>query len=191
MATTTQNKPRYHGLRVTREEYLDLEEDGFLYDMIDGVLYMSPSAFYEHNRVISRLLTFLENFITKNEIATPAPETDIYLPDGGDVLRPDISVILKENSGIIKGHIHGVPDIVVEVLSKATLERDLGVKADRYLLNGVKEYWIADPDKQTLELWANQDKKEWKKHAGKTLESAVLAGFSVNSHDIFAGLSLE
>jgi hypothetical protein len=49
-------KPRQDGLKVTREEYLDLEEDGFLYDMIDGVLYMSPSPFVEHNDVLSEIL---------------------------------------------------------------------------------------------------------------------------------------
>ncbi|MDH5718177.1 MAG: hypothetical protein OEZ22_11150 [Spirochaetia bacterium] len=46
----SKHKPRYHGMKVTREIYLDLEDDGYRYDMIDGVLYMSPSASFEHNK---------------------------------------------------------------------------------------------------------------------------------------------
>ena len=47
--------PRYENLRVTREEYLDLEEDRFHYDMIDGVLQMSPSLEFEHAKNGNRL----------------------------------------------------------------------------------------------------------------------------------------
>ncbi|MCX7632127.1 MAG: hypothetical protein N2Z22_02200 [Turneriella sp.] len=43
-------RPRYQGLRVTREEYLDLEEDGFKYDVIDGVMQMAPSPNFEHRK---------------------------------------------------------------------------------------------------------------------------------------------
>ncbi len=35
-------KPKYHGMYVTREEYLDLEEDGFKYDVIEGVIQVAP-----------------------------------------------------------------------------------------------------------------------------------------------------
>ncbi len=45
---TAQHRPRYEGLRVTREEYLDMEPDGFKYDMIEGVLTVSPGADFDH-----------------------------------------------------------------------------------------------------------------------------------------------
>ncbi|MES0489512.1 MAG: Uma2 family endonuclease [Leptospirales bacterium] len=188
MATATQIKPRYEGVKVTREEYLDLEEDGFIYDMIDGVLIMSPSPFFEHNDTLAEILFLFKVYLKKTGSAKAVPETDIYLPDGADVLRPDISVILKENYGIIKGHIHGVPDIVVEVLSKSTKERDLGVKANRYLENGVKEYWIADTDKKSISLWLNENnenKKNWKKIESNQIESVILPGFILYKEEVF------
>ena len=73
-------------------------------------------------------------------------KVDILLPDGGDVVRPDITVILNQNMGIVKTHIHGVPDLVAEVLSPSTRTRDLGEKSERYLHNSIPEYWILDPD---------------------------------------------
>ncbi|MDH4199714.1 MAG: Uma2 family endonuclease [Spirochaetia bacterium] len=193
------NIPMYEGLKVTREEYLDLEEDGFKYDMINGVLVMSPSPFFDHNDVLTEIASLFRNFLRKMHIGKCVVETDVYLPDGGDVLRPDISVILKENYGIIKGHIHGVPDIVVEILSNATIKRDLGVKADRYLSNGVKEYWIVDPDEKTIELWINTTPDSpgstgsqgtttnlWNKKEGGILKSSILKGFVLKRDDVFA-----
>lgn len=176
-STSTHHQPLYDGLRVTREEYLDLKEDGFKYDMIDGVLHMSPSAFFEHNDVLSELVSLLRNYLKKNQGGKAVVETDVYLPDGGDVLRPDISVILKENYTIIKGHIHGTPDIVVEILSDSTRLRDLGVKSDRYLLNGVTEFWICDPDEKGIAIWQNVSKKSWEKKEGECLESVILPQF--------------
>jgi len=184
MVTAIHHKPLYDGLRVTREEYLDLKDDGFKYDMIDGVLHTSPSAFFEHNDILSEMVSLLRVYLKINQSGKAVVETDVYLPDGGDVLRPDISVILQENYKIIKGHIHGIPDIVIEILSDSTRLRDLGVKAHRYLTNGIKEYWICDPDEKTISIWHNQDKKNWNKKTGDTLESLLLPKF-ILKNEIF------
>ena len=112
-------------------------------------------------------------------------QIDIFLPDGGDVLRPDISFILNENLSIVKGHIHGVPDLICEVLSDSTRSRDLGVKADRYLLNGVKEYWIVDPKVKEIQVWINLNQKEWEKISGDVLNSKLLSGFLITKGSLF------
>jgi Uma2 family endonuclease len=186
MATLTQkNTPRYEGRRVTREEYLDLPDDGFLYDMIEGELHMSPSAYFEHNKVISNFLTTVEVFLKISGIVGYlAPETDLFLPDGGDVLRPDITFILEKNKRIIIGHIHGTPDLVCEVLSDSTRQRDLGVKGDRYLFNGVKEYWILNPDDKNIQVWINRG-SSWDKKFGETLSSELLPDLQITTRDIF------
>jgi Uma2 family endonuclease len=182
--TIEKHLPRYENLRVTREEYLDLEEDGFRYDMIDGVLQMSPSPEFEHakngNRFNFKILQYLE----KNPIAEVVMECDVLLPDGGDVLRPDIIVLLNENINKVKMHIHGAPDIIAEVLSPSTRNRDLGIKAERYLTCGVKEYWIVDPKEKSISVWRNEG-TNWKKETGDVLQSIVLPGLEVKSKDIF------
>ena len=184
-----QRKPLYQGMKVTREEYLDLKDDGFKYDMIDGVLYMSPSAFSEHGECQANLSYLFKKYFIKEKNGKVIHEVDLFLPDGEDVLRPDITVILKENYEIIKGHIHGVPDIVVEILSESTYKRDLGIKADRYLSNGIKEYWIIDPDQgsheKIISLWINIDKKSWKKLEGDRLESTILPGLTIDQKNVF------
>ncbi len=183
--TITKETPKYSGWKVTREEYLSLPDDGFKYDMIDGVLALTPSGFFDHDNSQLNFGRLLGNFVEERKVGKLVSEVDIFLPDGGDVLRPDISFILNENLPIVKGHIHGVADLVCEVLSESTRARDLGVKADRYLLNGIKEYWIVDPKENEIFVWINQDKKEWEKRSGEELESELLKGFAIGRKDMF------
>ncbi len=74
--------------------------------------------------------------------------------DDSNVTEPDLLFILTEHLHIIKeAHIQGAPDLVVEVLSPSTRERDLGVKAHLYARFGVQEYWIVDPEVETLAIY--------------------------------------
>ncbi|MES0491901.1 MAG: Uma2 family endonuclease [Leptospirales bacterium] len=176
--------PRYNGMKVSREVYLDLESDGYKYDMVDGLLVLSPSAKYGHGKCQGKTLFLIHNYLKANPVGEVVTEIDIFLPDGGDVLRPDISFILNENLGIVQGHIHGVPDLVCEILSESTEKRDTGVKAERYLVNGVKEYWVLDPRNQTVQVWHNR-KTRWKKETKGPFESQVLKGFSLSKENSF------
>ncbi len=187
MLATTRTGPRYEGLKVTREQYLDLPDDGYKYDVIDGVMHMSPSAFYPHNRVAVKLARLIDDYLEANNLGETVPETDVLLPDGGDPLRPDISVLLNESFDKVYGHIHGAPDIVVEVLSESSRERDLDLdlKADRYLTTGVKEYWIADPDAHALQIWVNDNKRAWQRRQGEAVKSDILAQLRIDQSWIF------
>jgi len=176
--------PRYEGLRVSREEYLDLEDDGYLYDMMEGVLYLTPSGTFEHGTSYGEFFRVLGNFLKKNPLGRITLETDILLPDGGDVLRPDLSFILNENLNIVKKHIHGAPDLICESLSDSTAERDLGEKANRYLACGVKEFWILDPRVQSIRVRYSRD-GAWEEHSGNVLESRLLPGFRIDNREFW------
>ena len=180
----TKQRPLYEGRHVTVEEYFSLPDDGFLYDMIEGVLHVSPSADYHHGRQMGNIFSVVRAYLKRFPIADLTQETDISWPDGKDVLRPDLSIILNENLPIVHRHIYGVPDIVVEVLSPGTSKRDLTVKADRYLRNRVKEYWIVDPKKRTLSIWYNEN-ENWEKSTADCPESRVLPGLLLVPADIF------
>jgi Uma2 family endonuclease len=65
-------------------------------------------------------------------------------------VQPDIVFIAKENLSIIQEHIHGVPDLIIEVLSEGNKSHDLKTKKELYEKFGVKEYWIIHPEEQTL-----------------------------------------
>ena len=85
---------------------------------------------------------------------------EVHLPDG-NIFRPDLIVMTKENAGLINWNrgIHGVPDMVVEVLSRSTRVKDTTVKKNSYEACGVKEYWIVDPYMKVVDVFLLQDGK--------------------------------
>ena len=117
------------------------------YEIIGGKKIMAPSAAPTHSRVIMRLGTIIENYLDTNHLGYVfADNVDVHFSDG-TLFKPDLSVVLEENSAIINWRrgIYGAPDMVVEVLSKSTKKRDVTIKKDTYEANGVREYWIIDP----------------------------------------------
>jgi Uma2 family endonuclease len=95
-----------------------------------------------------------------------------------------VSYITNERLHIVRGHIHGAPDLVVEFLSDRTAARDLGIKSERYLQNGVREYWLPDPRDRSLRVRYAADRR-WEEHAGPELESRLLPGLMVRAERIF------
>ena len=131
------------------------------YEIIGGKKFMAPSANPTHGRVIGRLYTFIDNYFNENERGYVFSDNiDVHFPDG-TILKPDLSVIKEENSAIIDWFrgIYGVPDMVVEVLSKSTKKKDITIKKDIYEAQGVREYWIVDTWAKSISVYLLRDGK--------------------------------
>lgn len=73
-------------------------------------------------------------------------------------LEPDILFVGRAPAALVTDRgVEGSPDLVVEVLSPSTATRDRGIKLERYRLYGVPEYWIVDPDAESIEVWSLAD----------------------------------
>ena len=122
---------------------------------------MAPAANPTHGSIIGRLYMFIGAYLdAKNAGYVFADDVDVYLLEG-PLFKPDLIVVLEENSSIIdwrKG-IYGAPDMVVEVLSKSTKKRDVTIKKDAYEANGVREYWIVDPWMKSIDVYLLHDSK--------------------------------
>jgi Uma2 family endonuclease len=68
------------------------------------------------------------------------------------VVQPDLIVVRPTNRDILKDHIYGVPDLLVEILSSSNRKHDTVRKRRLYARNRVPEYWIVDPEEQTVEF---------------------------------------
>lgn len=143
------------------EVYKNLPE-GTLAELIENVIYMSPTPVTNHQKIlltISRRLCECIDDPGKGQVIV-AP-FDIYLDETSNAVQPDIVVILSTNKNQPdpKGHFHGVPDLVVEILSPGNKNHDLVKKKDLYERFGIKEYWIVDPDtKATIVYTLDSDK---------------------------------
>ncbi|MBQ7493463.1 MAG: Uma2 family endonuclease [Selenomonadaceae bacterium] len=122
---------------------------------------MAPAANPIHGSIIGRLYAFFFSYLdAKSAGYVFVDDVDVYLKEG-PLFKPDLIVVLEENSSIIdwdKG-IYGTPDMLVEVLSKSTKKRDLTIKKDTYEANGVREYWIVDPWTKSVSVYLLRDGK--------------------------------
>lgn len=132
--------------RNIMEVYKSLPE-GTLAELINGVIYMSPSPVRPHQRIVTMLSARMALFVEDNSFGEVyvAP-FDVYLDEHSNAVQPDIVFVALENLSIIEGHIHGVPDLVVEVLSEGNKSHDLVKKKELYQRFGIKEYWIIDAE---------------------------------------------
>ena len=133
--------------RTIMELYKALPQ-GTLAELIDNAIYMSPSPITEHQRILNKINHQIFDHFEKSKIGEVfISPLDVYLDEQSNAVQPDIIVVLKENFRIIhpQGHINGIPDLLIEILSPGNKEYDLVKKKDLYESFGVKEYWIVDP----------------------------------------------
>jgi Uma2 family endonuclease len=114
--------------------------------------------------------------------------TDVVLSEY-DVVQPDILVVLSERRAILaKNYVAGAPDLVVEVLSPSTETRDRTAKAKRYATFGVREMWLVDPDRKTIEVLVHTPegfRREALYGEADTARSAILPGLEFPVAPVF------
>lgn len=172
----------------TYHDYLLLSE-GQRGEIIFGDLIMEPTPAYGHQLVVKNLIKLLDHHVglLKSGIVLPGP-LDVILSEH-DIVLPDIIYISREKYYIIHKKIHGAPDIVVEVLSRRDAARDRELKMKLYAKYGVPEYWLANPDAKTVEVYALR-RPYYELYSvfgrGGTITSLVLPGFKARVDDVFA-----
>lgn len=112
---------------------------------------------------------------------------DVLLP-GGDVVVPDILFIRRDRLHIVGPKaIEGPPDLVVEILSPSTRNRDLGTKMEIYARFGVGEYWLLDPLARGITVFVLRgDRYEPLPQEGGIARSVVLPGLAIDIAALFA-----
>lgn len=131
--------------RTIMEVYKMLPQ-GTLAELIDGKIYMSPSPVTDHQRIISRLLSKIFSYVEEEGLGEVfVSPFDVYLDEHANAVQPDLIFVSKTNIHIVQDHIHGVPDLLIELLSPGNKTHDTVTKKNLYETFKVKEYWIIDP----------------------------------------------
>lgn len=139
----------------------DAETYKNFYELIGGEKFMAPSASAYHSKSTMRVARVIDNYVFDNKCGHVFIDSlEVHLPDG-NIFRPDLIVITKENAGLVNWNrgIYGVPDMVVEVLSRSTKIMDLTTKKDSYEACGIKEYWVVDPFARTVDVFLLENEK--------------------------------
>jgi len=143
--------PADHGRRMSLDDFdKAIGQPGYVYELYKGVIEVSDVPKLPHGKVVRALSKDLERYDDEH------PGVIYHMAGGGDCKlldaeddserHPDWSIYLRaEPPGDEQPWSVWVPEIVVEVVSESSRERDYEQKPPQYLALGVMENWILDP----------------------------------------------
>ncbi len=177
-------------VKLTCEDYRAAPADE-RYELLDGDLVMVAAPNLKHQKVLRRLSQKLGQFIDEHGLGEFffAP-CDVVLSDT-DVVQPDLLFVSREREHLLSSgeNVQGAPELVVEILSPATADRDRGYKRELYGRHGVTEYWLVDPIAETVSIHRQREgvlalSRTFSRK--QTLRSPLLTGLELDLNDIFS-----
>jgi Uma2 family endonuclease len=169
---------------VAFEKFYDLVEENVKANLLDGKIIRDSPAIPRHGETCIWFSTVLTLYVQKFDLGKINGGTTTVRLSTYQGPEPDIFFVRKSRLGIIgEKYLEGPPDLCIEVISKSSRKIDRGRKFVLYAEHGVKEYWIVDPLRFTIEFYENQD-GEWaeiKPDEHGRLHSKVLPDFWLNA----------
>lgn len=161
--------------KKTVQDYLQLPEGS--YQLLNGELIMSPSPNRKHQKLVLEIARLISNFCSTKKLGEVyvAP-LDVYLDDH-NVVQPDIFFFTNERLQHLSDRgAEAAPDLVIELLSPYNAYFDLRYKLDLYEKFGVQEYFIIDPEDNTVIAYKLMNEKFAEQYREKNiLRSEILS----------------
>jgi Uma2 family endonuclease len=141
---------------LTIDDLIALPDDGNTYELIEGELIVSGMPTLTHQRVIANLLYLIQSYLAENPLGAVFPTPGVIFDRHNSVI-PDIVFLTNEQLERVgaESHIRLAPALAVEVVSpgRENARRDRVRKLRVYGKFGVGEYWVADPEARTVEIY--------------------------------------
>lgn len=173
-------------------EYLS-EKEGVQYEIIGGKLLMTNQPHWRHQNTCGEIYALLQHWSRETGLGRASLAPGVIFDDENDV-APDVAWISAERLERLMdeaGHLHGSPELAVEVLSPGSKNerRDREFKLKLYSARGVQEYWIADWRLKTLEVYRREGGRlalTATLQSGDTLTSPLFPGLEIPVETLFA-----
>jgi Uma2 family endonuclease len=184
-------KQEVRSSQLTYEDYLLFPDDGKRHEIIDGDHYVTPAPKTKHQRISANLTVALVSFVKRRRMGLVlAAPSDVVLSDE-NVVQPDLLFVSAARASIVtEDNIHGAPDLVVEIISETTRKKDEVTKRKLYERFGVQEYWVVDPELETVKIFRRAQQGygrplELSKEANDILSTELLTGLDLALTEIF------
>ena len=171
------------GVKLTYEDFLLLPDDGKRHELIDGEHYVTPSPSTRHQRISGNLHWLMRSYLEEHPVGEVlyAPYDIVF--SNFDVVEPDLLYLSYERGKtvITEKHARGAPELVIEIASKGTRKRDETIKRRLYERSGVDEYWVLDPEIDSVRVYRRGDAGygraiELSREKEDVLETSLLPG---------------
>ena len=181
-----------HSVKLTYEDYVLFPDDGKRHEIIEGNHYVTPAPRTKHQKISGNLLVALASFLKQHPfgVVLTAP-CDVVLSDE-NVIQPDLLFVSAARAAIVtEDNIQGAPDLIIEIISEASRKRDEVTKRKLYERFRVQEYWLVEPDLQTVKIFTREKEayappQELSVATNDVLMTLLLPGFQLSLAEIFA-----
>ena len=177
----------------TEAELQALPEDGYIHEVVDGGLVMSPKNNPYHGNICARLLTALCVFVEARKLGGVWDSSTGFWMYNRNCRAPDVSFITKERLRALgfkrtsRNFFPGAPDLAVEVLSPNNTCAEVDARLRDFFASGTQIAWIINPDAECVEVCRAPEQRKLL-GAGADLEGEhLLPGFRYPIADLFKG----
>jgi Uma2 family endonuclease len=173
----------------TEADYFKLPDTNRIVELSHGEVFIMPPPSFTHQKVLDNLYSALKAFVNQNNLGVTAFAPLAVRLWPGKIREPDILFYRQAHSERIGELISGPPDLVVEVLSPGTRKTDRHDKFYEYAQANIAEYWIVDPEAESVEVFILDDgvfSLLVKAGLGEKAYSQLLSGFEIACAAVFA-----
>jgi Uma2 family endonuclease len=179
--------------RLTYDDFVLFPDDGMRHEIIDGEHYVTPSPNLRHQELLGRLFVDIELFLRQHPgvgrvFLSPL---DVVFTKW-DVVEPDLLFVTSNQNEILTAqNVQGSPALVIEILSSGTRRVDEKVKLRLFDRGGVLEYWLVDPDTESVVVFRRQPDGSFPKVGQLTgdghdvLTTPLIAGMAIPLAELF------
>lgn len=173
---------------LTHRDLDHTPDDGNRYEIIDGIIHVSPCPSASHQNVAMQLAYFINHYVRERGLGKVFPAGLKVVLDEPTGVSPDVVYISEARLQDLQADgYHGAPDLVVEVLSTRPA-LDTIIKKQKYARAGVPHYWIVDPTTRALRAYALEGDRyrlAAERTGEDTFEPALFPGLSIPLADLW------
>jgi Uma2 family endonuclease len=175
----------------TEAELEALPEDGFIHEIVDGELVMSPKNNFEHGNICTRLSGAMREFSRSRRLGAVLDSSTGFWMLNRNCRAPDISFIPKARllklgfSPRSRRFFPGAPDLAVEVLAPSNTRAEIDARLRDFFSSGTQLVWIIDPESESVEVCRSLTERRLIGPGGELDGEHVLPGFRYPVADLF------
>lgn len=147
---------------MTGDDLLALPDDGWRYELVEGVLHKMPPPSEDHDAICLIIGASLLEYVKSRQLGLVTSEQGFVLRSNPDFVRaPDVAFVRQERiaaTGCIRGYLQGPPDLAIEVHSPNDRPGDIAEKVREYLVAGTRMVIVIDAEPRLASVYQAPDK---------------------------------
>ncbi|HEX7859069.1 MAG TPA: Uma2 family endonuclease [Verrucomicrobiae bacterium] len=173
----------------TEAELQALPEDGFIHEVVNGELVMSPKNNPEHGFICTELSFALTTFVKREKLGAVSDSNTGFWMENENCRAPDVSFVSKERlRGLkrpAKEFFRFAPDLAIEVLSPNNTRAEIHERLRDFFSSGTRLAWVIDPEMKSAEICYSLEKRKLVGPNGELDGETVVPGFRLKLAELF------